>query len=332
MPNPPGRSPIGMPRGRSAAEPAGTTPLGAPRWRSATVWALQVLAALVFLGAGGAKLFAADAMIALFDRIGIGQWLRLLTGALEVAGALLMLWPTAASAGALLLACVMGGATLTHLVLIGGSPVPAIALLMLTAVIAWLRRPQPAAAGGRFRDAAALMITFPAIVVHGAEPSGRIAMLMSLLIQTCFTFAVGIFTTLSLLERPIWRLMRRPMDKDVPNGIVRTIHADLQRLIPLLPPTMVTTMTVGAVLLVMQAWQRDFDLPSTVIVAVFTLAQGYLFVELKGRIRGVREVPNDGPIEPVRTGLGRLVALHHGGLATTAAVAVLQLVLIGSSL
>lgn len=157
-------------------------------------------------------------------------------------------------------------------------------------------------------------------------------MLMPLLIQTCFTFAVGIFTTLSLLERPVWRLMRRPMDESVPDAVARTIHADLQRLIPLLPPTMVTAMTLGAVLLVVQAWQRGFDLPSTVILVVFTVAQSYLFVELKPRIDGVRNVPADGLISPVRTGLGRLAALHHGGLATTASVALMQLVLIGPSM
>lgn len=157
-------------------------------------------------------------------------------------------------------------------------------------------------------------------------------MLLPLLIQTCFTFAIGIFTALSLLERPVWRLMGRPMDESVPDTIARTIHADLQRLIPLLPPTMVTAMTLGAVLLVIQAWQRSFDGPSVIVLALFATAQGYLFVDLKPRIRGVRDMPTDGPIASVRTGLGRLVALHHGGLATTASVALMQLFLVGPSL
>ncbi len=157
-------------------------------------------------------------------------------------------------------------------------------------------------------------------------------MLIPLLIQTCFSLAVGIFTALSLLEKPVWRLMRQPMDKRVPDAIARTIHSDLQRLIPLLPPTMVTAMTLGAILIAVQAWQRQFDSASTVILIVFAIAQGYLFVILKSRIAGVQKVPSDGPIASVRTGLGRLAALHHGGLATTASVVLMQLLLIEPSL
>lgn len=131
---------VGMPRGTSAR--ASETPgRGARARRSKAAWALQILVAFAFLGAGGAKLAGADQMVELFDRIGTGHWLRFLTGALEVVGAALLFRAKAAFWGALLLACIMTGATFTHLVLIGGSPVPAITLLVLTLGITWLRRP-----------------------------------------------------------------------------------------------------------------------------------------------------------------------------------------------
>lgn len=54
----------------------------------AVMWLLRGLVAVVFLAAGGAKLVAAPAMVAVFAAIGLGQWFRLLTGLLEVAGAI----------------------------------------------------------------------------------------------------------------------------------------------------------------------------------------------------------------------------------------------------
>ncbi|MBA3768598.1 MAG: DoxX family protein, partial [Acidobacteria bacterium] len=79
-------------------------------------------------------------MVGLFNTIGIGQWFRYLTGALEVAGALALLIPRLSGAGALLLVGVMIGAVLTHLFVIGGNPGMAIVLLLVSVIIAWGRR------------------------------------------------------------------------------------------------------------------------------------------------------------------------------------------------
>ncbi|WP_206366557.1 DoxX family protein [Sphingomonas gei] len=105
--------------------------------------------ALAFVAAGVAKLAGAPPMVAIFDQIGIGQWFRLLTGMLEIAGGLLVLVPRSSAWGALLLLCVMAAAVFTHLVVIGGNPVPALVLLVLSAAVLWLRRRQPLAAIGR---------------------------------------------------------------------------------------------------------------------------------------------------------------------------------------
>lgn len=105
-------------------------------------WILRILLALAFISAGGMKLAGVPQFVALFDQIGVGQWFRLLTGALEVAGGVLVLIPRTAGWGALLLACVMMGALFTHLAVIGGNPLPAFVLLVLAAMILWLRRAQ----------------------------------------------------------------------------------------------------------------------------------------------------------------------------------------------
>ncbi|RQR30145.1 DoxX family protein [Burkholderia sp. Bp9142] len=104
-------------------------------------WSLRILAASAFLAAGGAKLAGVPMMVAIFDHIGIGQWFRFVTGVTEIVGGVAILIPVSALFGALLLSTTMAVAVLVHLFVIGGSPAPAIALLLVTATVAWLHRP-----------------------------------------------------------------------------------------------------------------------------------------------------------------------------------------------
>lgn len=111
-------------------------------WLTPAMWVLKGLLALLFLVSGGAKLAGAERMVSLFEQIGWGQGFRLLTGSLEVGGALLLAWPRASCRGALILACVMIGAVFTHLAVIGGSPVPAALLFVGAALFVWIDRPR----------------------------------------------------------------------------------------------------------------------------------------------------------------------------------------------
>ncbi|MGY4282519.1 putative oxidoreductase [Bradyrhizobium sp. LM2.7] len=113
-----------------------------PRWTSAALWFVRGVLALVFVAAGGAKLYGVPILVEEFQHIGLGQWFRYFTGSLEIMGAILLLLPQKAALGALLLICVMIGAVITHLFFVGGSAVPAIVLLMLNAVVADVERGQ----------------------------------------------------------------------------------------------------------------------------------------------------------------------------------------------
>ena len=104
------------------------------------LWVLQIAAAGMFLMVGFLKLSGNPQLVALFEAIGLGQWFRYLTGALEVTGAILLLVPRTSRLGALMLAGVMTGAVVTHVFIIGGSPLMAIVLLVVTGVVAWGRR------------------------------------------------------------------------------------------------------------------------------------------------------------------------------------------------
>src|SRR5258708_14303094 len=96
-----------------------------------TLWALQVLIGLFFLVFGANKFNAASVFwtsifgkaganfwIEVFARIGFGQWFRYFTGALEMACGLLLFIPRTAGIAAVLLACTMVGAILTHVLVL----------------------------------------------------------------------------------------------------------------------------------------------------------------------------------------------------------------------
>jgi putative oxidoreductase len=97
-------------------------------------WTLQGIIAAAFLAAGFAKLAGVPFMVDLFAQIGLGQWFRVVTGAVA------LLVPGLASIGALWLGGTMVGAVATHLFVLHTSPVPAIVLGLLNAVVVYLRR------------------------------------------------------------------------------------------------------------------------------------------------------------------------------------------------
>jgi uncharacterized membrane protein YphA (DoxX/SURF4 family) len=136
-----GRKTVRTNRELSMSLAAESTP---SRWKPISLWVVRGVLALVFVGAGGAKLYGVPMMVQEFEHIGLGQGFRYLTGALEVLGALLILTPSLAAFGALLLIGIMIGATVTHLFVIGGTAVPALVLLALSAIVAYAKRGQVA--------------------------------------------------------------------------------------------------------------------------------------------------------------------------------------------
>lgn len=111
-----------------------------PALRNVLLWILQGLVALFLFFSGASKLFGAEMMVQLFGAVGVGQWFRYVTGLLEVVGAVLLVVPRLIPVGALLLSCVMAGAVVTHLFVIGGSPLMPLFLLLALLFIARSRR------------------------------------------------------------------------------------------------------------------------------------------------------------------------------------------------
>jgi putative oxidoreductase len=103
-------------------------------------WTLQGILAAAFLAAGVTKLTGAPFMVDLFAQIGLGQWFRVTTGVVEVAGAIALLVPGLASVAGLWLGFTMIGAVAAHLLVLHTSPAPAIVLGLLNTLVVYLRR------------------------------------------------------------------------------------------------------------------------------------------------------------------------------------------------
>lgn len=101
---------------------------------------IKAVLTFAFLAAGLSKLAGVEMMVGTFDAIGIGQWFRYVTGAIEVAAAVLLWIPALTGLAAGLLTATMVGAVLAHFFILGPSAVPALALGALSAFIAWQNR------------------------------------------------------------------------------------------------------------------------------------------------------------------------------------------------
>ncbi len=101
-----------------------------------TTWLLRVAVALVFVNVGLSK-FRDPMWVRLFGRIGLGQWFRIFTGVVQIAGGFLALVPRVAVVGVALCACTMAGATIAWVTVLGqpsAAPIPAALGIILIAV------------------------------------------------------------------------------------------------------------------------------------------------------------------------------------------------------
>lgn len=121
-----------------------------PRKRRSTIaMALRVVLGLVFLTVGLTKVTGVGNTVGYFAAIGWGQWLRYLTGVLDIAGSVLLFGPRRTFYGAIVLTCSVGlGAVLSFTVLRGnpawnspGAILAPLLLTLLSAVLAFLTRP-----------------------------------------------------------------------------------------------------------------------------------------------------------------------------------------------
>jgi len=112
------------------------------RASSIALWVVRIAFALLFLAAGSAKLIGAPMMVHEFGIVGLGQWFRYFTGATEIVGAVLLVWPATVAFGAGLLTCVSLGAFAAQALILKGDVVHTIVFAVILGAIAFLYRGQ----------------------------------------------------------------------------------------------------------------------------------------------------------------------------------------------
>ena len=106
------------------------------------VWVLQVLLGALFLMSAVPKLMSNPGAVQMFQDFGYPDNFYLLIGVIEVVGAILLLIPVLAAYGASVLAVIMIGASVTHLVNDEMSRVLFTLILCgLLVAVGYLRRP-----------------------------------------------------------------------------------------------------------------------------------------------------------------------------------------------
>jgi putative oxidoreductase len=111
----------------------------AARVARVSLWTVRILLSAQFVVGGVLKLTASPQMVAMFDDIGAGQWLRVLVGVCEVAGGIGVLVPWLARLAAAGLVGLMVGAAVTNVVALQISPVVPLVLLGLALLVAATR-------------------------------------------------------------------------------------------------------------------------------------------------------------------------------------------------
>jgi putative oxidoreductase len=101
-------------------------------------WILRVLLGVIFLGIGIEKLTGTMGTIPFFNAIGWGQWFRYASGALDTAGALLILVPRWTSIGAIIITCTVGLGTFLCFTRALYNPSFPMVMTLLAATLVWL--------------------------------------------------------------------------------------------------------------------------------------------------------------------------------------------------
>ena len=76
--------------------------------------------------------------VQIFEQIGVGQWLRYVTGVMQMGGALLLLPRKTLTVGAAMLACTMAGAAFVDLFIMTSPIVIVPLLLLMIIIVVWL--------------------------------------------------------------------------------------------------------------------------------------------------------------------------------------------------
>lgn len=150
--------------------------------------------------------------------------------------------------------------------------------------------------------------------------------LIVVLMVALLGFGAGIFTVLSLIEKPAWWLMWSET-APVEDRDIRSIHMTLKSLIHVLPPTMMVLMAGVSGLMIWWWLSGGEALIVTATAFVFFAQLLLILTRLFRDINGVKNVTSDSDITLVREGLASLMQVHHRGLLMTTSTLIVLLLI-----
>ena len=120
----------------------GSTAFRSRRWVHVAIWILTTLVVIAFGTAGFLKASGQPKMVEEFGKLGLGQGFRYVTAAIELSGAVLLIWPRTAFLGSLLLLSICAGALVAQLGPLHGDIVHVFIFAAAVAILAWFHRPR----------------------------------------------------------------------------------------------------------------------------------------------------------------------------------------------
>ena len=100
---------------------------------------LRWVVVAIFVGAGSGKLLGFPSMVALFNAVAMGQWLRYAVGICELTGAGLLAFRRTALPATFLLSGILVGAAATEIVVLRRLPLKSAATLLMVLIVAMSR-------------------------------------------------------------------------------------------------------------------------------------------------------------------------------------------------
>lgn len=156
---------------------------------------------------------------------------------------------------------------------------------------------------------------------------------MQELLLVTFTFGVAIFTFLSMLEIPVWKLIFTGQHGSISDSKIRFVHRNLRFMTSKLPPANGGVILIGTVLMIWQGFETNWTLATSSLLAFYWLGLVVIVVFLKNPKTVFAIRAHDSDSEDVDQLIGDLKNVgrdHHIGLILNLFALVFQLLLIWS--
>lgn len=154
---------------------------------------------------------------------------------------------------------------------------------------------------------------------------------MQELLLITFTFGIGIFTFLSMLEKPVWSLIFTGRHHLVTDESIRFVHRNLRFMTSKLPPSNGGVILLGTSLLIWQGFQLGWE-PLASSLLITYIAGLLVIVAILGNARTVfsirRNDSDTADLDLLIDDLKKVGRDHHIGLALNLTALIMQLIII----